>query len=123
MSQQQQPQTTIGLGKAFGILLSTFVSVVMFIPRLVASANKGLDMVDDLLESGKSITTTMKESAEDFRNTSKLEADANYQARIDEINNTRKAQGLDEVEITSTRTLGPRPVVAKPRMAFSVYCA
>ena len=104
MSQQQQPQT-VGLGKAFGIILSTIVSIVLFIPRLVQSANKALDMVDDVLESGKSITTTMKESAEDFRNTSKLEADANYQARMTEINNTRKAQGLDEVEINSTRTL------------------
>ena len=115
MSQQQQPQT-VGLGKAFGIILSTIVSIVLFIPRLVQSANKGLDMVDDLLESGKSITTTMKESAEDFRNTSKLEADANYQARIDEINNTRKAQGLDEVEITSTRTLSPAAAEALAKL-------
>lgn len=106
MSQQQQPQT-IGLGKAFGIILSTIVSVILFVPRLVQSANKALDMVDDVLESGKSITTTMKESAEDFRNTSKLEADANYQARMSEINTTRKAQGLEEVEINSTRTLSP----------------
>ena len=116
MSQQPQQPQTIGLGKAFGIFLSTFVSIVLFIPRLVASANKGLDMVDDLLESGKSITTTMKESAEDFRNTSKLEADANYQARMEEINNTRKAQGLDEVEINSTRTLSPAAAEALAKL-------
>ena len=115
MSQQQQPQT-VGLGKAFGIILSTIVSIVLFIPRLVQSANKALDMVDDVLESGKSITTTMKESAEDFRNTSKLEADANYQARMAEINNTRKAQGLDEVEINSTRTLSPAAAEALAKL-------
>lgn len=112
---QQQPQT-IGLGKAFGIILSTIVSIVLFIPRLVQSANKALDMVDDVLESGKSITTTMKESAEDFRNTSKLEADANYQARMEEINATRKAQGLDEVEINSTRTLSPAAAEALAKL-------
>lgn len=112
---QQQPQT-IGLGKAFGIILSTIVSIVLFIPRLVQSANKGLDMVDDLLESGKNITTTMRESSEDFRNSSKLEADANYKARLAEINNTRKAQGLEEVEVNTTRTLSPAAEAALAKL-------
>lgn len=112
---QQQPQT-IGLGKAFGIILSTLVSIVLFIPRLVQSANKGLDMVDDLLESGKNITTTMRESSEDFRNSSKLEADANYKARLEEINNTRKAQGLDEVQVNTTRTLSPAAEAALAKL-------
>lgn len=115
MSNQQQPQS-VGLGKAFGILLSTFVSVVMFIPRLVASANKGLDMVDDLLESGKSITTTMKESAEDFRNSSKLEADANYKQRLEEINAERSAKGLDEIQLSTSRTLSPAAAEALAKL-------
>lgn len=103
-----QPQLqSVGIGKAFNILLSTLITMIFLIPRLVASINKALDMVDDVLDSGKSITTTMKESAEDFRNTSKLEADANYQARLDEINQTRKQHGLPELNITSTRTLSP----------------
>ena len=118
MSQQQQQPQTIGLGKAFGIILSTLVSVILFIPRLVGSANKGLDMVDDLLESGKNITTAMRESAEDFRNTSKLEADASYQQRMLDINNARKAQGLSEVnEVNSSRTLSDAAQAALNKMS------
>ena len=116
MSQQPQQPQTIGLGKAFGIFLSTFVSIVLFIPRLVASANKGLDMVDDLLESGKSITTTMKESAEDYRNTAKLEADVTYKQRLTEINQQRQAQGLEEVEVNTTRTLSPAAAEALAKL-------
>lgn len=116
MPQQPQQPQTIGLGKAFGIFLSTLVAVVMFIPRLVGSANKALDMVDDVLESGKSITTTMKESAEDYRNTAKLEADATYKQRLTEINNTRKAQGLDEVQVNTTRTLSPAAEAALAKL-------
>ena len=101
---QQQPQT-VGLGKAFGIILSTIVSIVLFIPRLVASANKGLDMVDDLLESGKEITSTMKESAQDFRTMSKLEADANHAARLKEINSLRTVNNLEEVQVNTSRQL------------------
>lgn len=114
---QKQP-TTVGLGKAFGIILSTLVSVILFIPRLVASADKLVDMVDDVLESGKSITTTMKESAEDFRNTSKLEADANYKKRMEEINTARTDAGLSEVnEVNSSRTLSDAAQAALDKMS------
>lgn len=101
------PNQTIGLGKAFGILLSTLVSVVLFIPRLVGSANKAMDMVDDVLDSGKNITETMKQTSEDFKNTSALEAEATYQQRMQEINTTRSEQGLSQVQLSTARTLSP----------------
>lgn len=115
----QQPLQNVGIGKTFNILLSTLATLIFLIPRLAASLNKALDMVDDVLDSGKSITTTMKESAEDFRNTSKLEADANYQARLDEINATRKQHGLPELNISSTRTLSPAAKKALEELGIS----
>lgn len=98
---------SVGLGQAFGIILGALVGAILFIPRLVQSANKLMDMTDDVLDSGKAITTTMKESAEDFRNTSKLQADATYQQRMAEINQARTIQGLDAVDVSSARTLSP----------------
>ena len=65
MSNQQQAKS-VGLGQAFGIILGTLVSIVLFVPRLIGLADKTVDMLDDVLDSGKAITTTMKESAEDF---------------------------------------------------------
>ena len=105
MNNQQQQTQTIGLGKAFGIILSTIVSIVLFIPRLVQSANKAMDMVDDTLDAGKEITSTMKESAQDFRTMSKLEADANHAARLKEINSLRTVNNLEEVQVNTSRQL------------------
>ena len=105
MSNNQQQTQTIGLGKAFGILLSTLVSVVLFIPRIIGSANKVMDMTDDVLDAGKEITSTMKESAQDFRTMSKLEADANHASRLKEINSLRTVNNLDEVQVNTTRKL------------------
>ena len=115
MSNQQQPQS-VGLGKAFGILLSTIVSAILFIPRLIGLAGKIVDIADDLAESGKSLSTTLKETAEDFRNTSKLEADANYKQRLKEINAERSAKGLDEVQVSTTRTLSPAAAEALAKL-------
>ena len=115
MSQQQQPQT-VGLGKAFGIILSTIVSIVLFIPRLVQSANKVMDMTDDVLDAGKEITSTMKESAQDFRTMSKLEADANHAAHLREINSLRTINNLEEVQVSTTRTLSPAAAEALAKL-------
>lgn len=105
MNNQQQQTQTIGLGKAFGIFLSTLVSVVLFIPRIIGSMNKAMDMVDDTLDAGKEITSTMKESAQDFRTMSKLEADANHAARLKEINSLRTVNNLEEVQVNTSRQL------------------
>ena len=106
MNNQQQQQTqTVGLGKAFGIFLSALVSIVMFVPRIIGSLNKAMDMADDLLDGGKEITSTMKESAQDFRTMSKLEADANHAARLKEINSLRTVNNLEEVQVNTSRQL------------------
>lgn len=105
MNNQQAQTQTIGLGKAFGILLHTLVSVILFIPRIIGSANKVMDMTDDVLDAGKEITSTMKESAQDFRTLSKLEADANHAARLKEINSLRTVNNLEEVQVNTTRQL------------------
>lgn len=101
-------QATVGLGQAFGIILNALVGFVLFLPRLINSAGKAVDMVDDLLESGKSITSTMRESADDFRTTSKLNSDATYAKRLEEINAERVSVGLDAVNVGTARQVSDR---------------
>lgn len=117
MSQQQTK--SVSIGQAFGIFLSTIVAALMFIPRLVQSANKAMDMVDNVVGTGVNITTTMLESSEDFRNTSKLESDAKYQARLNEINKERAEQGLPKVEIQSVRTVSDTAQEALAKLGVS----
>lgn len=114
MSNQQTK--SVGLGQAFGIILGTLVSIVLFVPRLIGLADKAVDMVEDVLDSGKAITTTMKESAEDFRNTSKLQADASYKQRMVEINEARTVQGLEAIDVSSARTLSPEAQAALDKL-------
>ena len=115
MSNTNQAKS-VGLGQAFGIILGTIVSIVMFVPRLIGLADKAVDMVEDVLDSGKAITTTMKESAEDFRNTSKLQADATYKQRMQEINDARTSQGLQPIDVQSARTLSPAAAEALAKL-------
>ena len=115
MSNTNQAKS-VGLGQAFGIILGTLVSIVLFVPRLIGLADKTVDMLDDVLDSGKAITTTMKESAEDFRNTSKLQADATYKQRMQDINDARTSQGLQPIDVQSARTLSPAAAEALAKL-------
>ena len=100
------------IGDAFGLILGAVVSLIMFIPRIIGLADKAVDLVEDTLDAGRALTTTMKESAEDFRNSSKAQADATFKNRIKDINTDREEAGLTPVAIDTARTLSPQAMEA-----------
>lgn len=101
MSTQVQ---SVGLGKAFGLILGSVVAIILFIPRLINLAGKAVDVADDVMDSGKALSETLKASAIDFKNTSALEAEATFQSRMKEINDAREAVGLQATTATTKRT-------------------
>lgn len=100
------------IGDAFGLILGAVVSLIMFIPRIIGLADKAVDLVEDTLDAGRALTTTMKESAEDFRNSSKAQADATFNNRIKDINVDRAEAGLQPVALDTARTLSPQAMQA-----------
>lgn len=100
MSNQANKAT---IGQAFGAILAAIVAAVMFVPRIINGMNKAMDVVDDVLDSGKNLTGTMRQTSEDFKNLSALEGQANYQERLHEINEARQARGLSSVDVASSR--------------------
>ena len=102
-SNNTQQVKKASIGQAFSILLGTITALILFVPRLINAADKGMNMVDDLLDSGNILTNTMKQSAEDFKTLSALEGQVNYAERLEDINQTRRDNGLAPVDITSSR--------------------